>query len=105
MLRSRSRLFNGLVIVLLTIAGFQDWSFLLSVVLGACAQTTARLAGRYWTTKTSSKVKPETSADGEKPVGTPNISAVISTFLVMVIVSVIWYFVGVLGLFVFNFLG
>lgn len=91
--------------MILTIAGFQGWSFPLCVVLGACAQTTARLAGRYWTTKTGSKVKPGTSAEAEKPVDTPSISAVISTFLVMVIVSVIWYFVGVLGLFLFNFLG
>jgi len=33
---------------MLTIAGFQQWSFLLSILLGAAAQTAFRLGKRYY---------------------------------------------------------
>jgi hypothetical protein len=95
-------LFGVSIVLILVISGFREWSFISAVLFGAVAQTALRVGKGPPSRRQTSEATEQSDSHTETPDGYSTIPVLTSTFLVMAIVSTVWYFVGVLGNFIFS---
>jgi len=98
-------LFNSIlvgvtIILVLVISGFQQWSFLLSVFMGAAAQTAFRLGKRYYKNKIVEKdrqvERAELVVNDSEEIDIFTIQLLGMIYIAMLFVSALWYGIGVL---------